>query len=80
MSLHWFVKSDSRKKKAPKWARSLCISDEGEVFIPSVLLGPEEAVFMMVAFDGVGIVKDRKHLYIPVKLSLIHISEPTRPY
>jgi hypothetical protein len=53
-------------KKVPKWARSLFVSDGGEIFIPAVLVGSEQEMFLCAGFDGTPLIRESNHLYIPL--------------
>ena len=71
MIVSWFVVNDSRKKKSPKWARSVAVTKDGEnIFIPAVIVGSEDIVFTKILFDGEFHIRDEKHLYIPLNWAL----------
>lgn len=51
---------------APLWKRCSFYDDATDrVYVPAAILGAEDAVAMMVMFDGVGLIREHGHLYVP---------------
>ncbi len=42
----WVEMANDSGPKAPKWARSAALSDEGRVFAPAAIAGDEMLVFL----------------------------------
>jgi hypothetical protein len=57
--------SDPKWAAFPRWKKRACLLD-GEVYVPATAAGePENRVVLRAAFDGVGLVVDGGHAYIP---------------
>lgn len=53
---------------APEWGRTSYIDPgSGQVYVPAVLGGNEEAVFLCASFDGVSVVAVDDHVYVPAE-------------
>ena len=66
MSFRWAsVPNVQGERKAPKWARSAAIDDNGDIFVPAAIAGSETAVFFCLGWDGgEPAVWDSKHLFV----------------
>ena len=54
-------------KKLPRWKRMFFYDEETkEVYLPAVVAGKEEAVFLCLCFDGVGCIRKYNHIYAPI--------------
>jgi hypothetical protein len=62
--------------KAPKWARLAFIEDNGQVFLPAVLLASEMEVLLMLGWDGTPAVNHKGHLYAPSDWMVCEAKDP----
>jgi hypothetical protein len=60
----WFVLNDNALRRLPEWRRSACLV-KGEVYLPATIAGIEGRVLHCAAFDGVGIIQDSGHIFVP---------------
>jgi hypothetical protein len=63
-NLTWFVVEPPPGKKAPKWARSVALKDDGTIWIPAALVGGEMEVFLCACFDGTALFSWKKHVFV----------------
>ncbi len=52
-------------KKVPAWARRAALAPDGTVFVPAVIAGSEMDAVLSAGYDGVTIVKNGDHAYVP---------------
>lgn len=50
----------------PDWLRSAAMDDAGTVFAPAAMLGNEDAALLMAGFDGMTLIVDDGHAYLPI--------------
>jgi len=65
MQLNWFEVENSVGKKSPRWQRSVAITSDGTVFIPSAIAGNEHEVFLCTLSDGTPSLNYLNHIYVP---------------
>jgi hypothetical protein len=53
------------EKPPTGWARSAALDGDGTVFAPAAIAGTEEAVLLSATWDGVTILMDCGHPYLP---------------
>jgi hypothetical protein len=64
-------------KKMPMWARKAFIDDNGQVFLPAVMMfGNEMTVFLMMGWEGIEAVNYKGHLYAPADWMIRETKEP----
>jgi hypothetical protein len=51
--------------KGPAWARRAFVDDDGTVYLPGLLGGSEREAILCAGFDGVSVITDKKHFYLP---------------
>jgi hypothetical protein len=64
-SFRW-CEASAGDRKVPVWARSAALAPDGAVFVPAAITGLEMDVILSAGYDGVTIVRYRKHAYVPV--------------
>jgi hypothetical protein len=64
-NLRWIFVDNPPGAAIAQWKRSSAIDDDGRVFVPAVLFGPEGTIFLCISYDGQPIVYDDGHLYVP---------------
>lgn len=63
--MRW-VASSKPSNKAPLWARSAALADDGTVFIPAAIAGNEMRTVLAATWDSnVPMVIDSGHAYLP---------------
>ncbi|WP_318408892.1 hypothetical protein [Photobacterium leiognathi] len=54
-------------KKLAKWKRTICVSDEGVIFVPSSISTHSEGeIFSCACFDGIAIHTYLSHVFFPL--------------
>lgn len=48
------------------WQRRSFLAPDGELYVPAATAGNEVRVWMCLLQDGVGFIKDKKHIYAPL--------------
>ena len=62
--LRWCEVAD-RGQKVPAWARRGALAADDRVFVPAAIAGSEMDVILSAGYDGVTIVRDGNHPYVP---------------
>lgn len=52
-------------KKIAKWKRTVCISDDGVIFVPSCLASSDTEIMLCASFDGTPVVNYLNHVFVP---------------
>lgn len=52
-------------KRLPAWARTAFVDDDGVIFAPAAIAGNERAVLLCAMQDGVPLMSDKGHTYVP---------------
>jgi hypothetical protein len=63
--MRWFMVEQTGFETVPEWVRSACLNDDGRVFAPAIVAGDEMRVLLCAAFDGVSLILDDGHAYLP---------------
>jgi hypothetical protein len=63
--MRWFAVSAPDGATVPEWVRSACLADDGRVFAPAIVAGDEMRVLLCAAHDGVSLILDDGHAYLP---------------
>jgi hypothetical protein len=66
LELKWYTKEikDAKGKMIPKWARSIAVSDDEQVFIPAIMAATQLEVWLCATHDGAECLFDHGHLYV----------------
>ncbi len=51
----------------PKWTRTACLAENGDVYMPAAVAGNERTVFLCAAYDGEPVTVRAKHLFVRTK-------------
>ncbi len=57
--------SDPTVRRIPEWIRSAALADDGRVYMPAAACGNETQALLAAGFDGVDMLMDDNHLYLP---------------
>ena len=52
-------------QKLPKWQRTYCVDEKGNLYLPADIAGDSTAVTMAAAYDGISAVVIHNHAYFP---------------
>jgi hypothetical protein len=52
-------------KRVPAWARRSALAADGTVFVTGAVTGSEMDAFLSAGYDGLAIVRDGEHVYLP---------------
>ncbi len=63
---HWVEIHGPLAAQIPDWARRVWIDENGEAFVPAALAGSETSILLTAAWDGVSLVTDADHVYLPL--------------
>lgn len=61
----WIVAEKDSTKRIPKWKRLVAYTPDNRVFVPAIIAGNEQEVFMCACFDGISCLADKGHIYAP---------------
>jgi hypothetical protein len=61
----WYEFPSGKRKGMPKWQRRAAIAGDGTIFIPAIVAGGENTVFLCAGYDGTRVVYHSGHLYVP---------------
>jgi hypothetical protein len=65
-TLQW-CEVGAKGRGVPAWARRAALAADGTVFIPAAVAGSEMDAVLSAGYDGVTIVQDRGHAYLPAE-------------
>ena len=52
-------------KRIAKWMRTVCISEDGIIFVPSCIASSDSEIMLCASFDGTPIVNYLNHVFVP---------------
>lgn len=62
----WIEVANPAGQKVPKWKRSAALADDGTIFVPAIIAGDEQIVFLTASWDGVSVITDEDgHVFVP---------------
>jgi hypothetical protein len=53
--------------KVPAWMRRAALAPDGTIYVPAAIAGSETVVVLCASFDGIGVLQDSNHVYVPAK-------------
>ena len=74
MEVQWFCveqapsgQSQGQRRRLPEWIRSVAIGGDGAIFAAAEPAGNEQYIVLCASRDGVPVVINTEHAYVPVK-------------
>jgi hypothetical protein len=53
-------------KQLPKWARSVALNTDGQIYIPAAMAGGENTILLCAIADNVEFIYEFEHIYLPL--------------
>ena len=66
IEMGWVVPIPGSFMQSPDWLMSACLAPDGQVYSAAAMVGNEPLVGLRAAHDGVPIIVDEGHIYLPV--------------